>query len=340
MGTLLDPEVLHTRHRLSYQQIESLYKFSNMDEILREKMEQFEKFGHFMKIASTFDNAGLWFIPLKGPLLSFRIYGDPTVRISKDFDFLMVEESIPLAIKSLENLGYQAENFPWPQSTFRQRFIMKQLNQFSLIHPTNQTSVELHWRLLDFPVTSADRVNGMIKENLDTTSMGGQSFTMFNAEFELLYLVIHGSLHAWSRLKWLVDVKDMLSALRIDNQRFIWLMSQLCAEKPVAVCNALLRRFFPGTVLLPGGQHRGKFLSEFGALQMTRDQDIPTTPPFNFIRYILFRMKLFPGMHYKLNTLQLFSVSDQDLRHTWIPPFVVCYLLYRPFGYLSRIYKA
>jgi hypothetical protein len=43
--------------------------------------------------------------------------------------------------------------------------------------------------------------------NLSQLSFAGRTFTVLNPELDLLYLVIHGGLHGFFRLKWLVDIK-------------------------------------------------------------------------------------------------------------------------------------
>lgn len=336
---LFTTEVLRNRHRLSLQQIEILGFGKGDSSLLEEKVEQLGWVQHFMGISELFDREGIWFVPLKGPLLSQKLYGDPTVRISRDFDFLVEENQVGLVIRKLENLGYYPENFPWPENIKRQKFILKQFNQFSLVHVTEKASVEVHWRLLDYPVVPYDKINGLARLHLEKVTFNGHNFRQFLPEFELLYLIIHGSLHAWFRLKWLVDVKEFLSWYAINKETFESLVKQLHAQRVAGLCNRMLKEFFPGTVLLPVNYDIPEWFSNFSISQTMREVDRPTVPPANFVRYIWFRMQAFPGLRYKINTLRLFSVSDQDIKHTWIPPFLIFYLLYRPFGYIYRYFQ-
>ncbi|TVQ01115.1 MAG: hypothetical protein EA359_14560, partial [Balneolaceae bacterium] len=81
-------ETLRHRHRLSHQQIDDILNEKTGKKYLPEKMVQLNKLSQFFDLTSEFDKHNLWYVNLKGPLLSQRIYDDPAVRIWRDFDFL------------------------------------------------------------------------------------------------------------------------------------------------------------------------------------------------------------------------------------------------------------
>lgn len=91
-----DRKLLHQRHRLSHQQIDRLLGESHSKEFLGEKIERMEAVRNFLSVTDLLRENEIPFVSIKGPLLSYRIYGDPSVRFSHDIDLLI--ETIQLAI--------------------------------------------------------------------------------------------------------------------------------------------------------------------------------------------------------------------------------------------------
>ena len=86
---LKDRNYLRERHRLSHQQIDTLLGEDKSGEFINDKLKQFELVRHFLYITDKLRINNIPFISIKGPLLSLRLYGDPTVRISSDIDLLI-----------------------------------------------------------------------------------------------------------------------------------------------------------------------------------------------------------------------------------------------------------
>ena len=98
-------DVLYYRHRLSHFQINRLLNEKEESLVLDEKLKQLNKLSKFITIVDVFFKHNIWFLPLKGPALSYRIYGDATCRISRDFDFLIRKENLYDVIEILQGLG-------------------------------------------------------------------------------------------------------------------------------------------------------------------------------------------------------------------------------------------
>jgi hypothetical protein len=91
-------ELLHNRHRLSHQQINTWLGEQQNQLVFEEKLQQLNQLSKFLEIADAFIKKDIWFLPLKGPMLSYRIYGDATCRISRDFDFLIKQKDVETTI--------------------------------------------------------------------------------------------------------------------------------------------------------------------------------------------------------------------------------------------------
>lgn len=94
-----------------------------------------------VRILAMLADAGIRATPLKGPLLSERIYGDPGRRVSTDVDLLVATEQLRAAVAIVRQLGYLAP------ADHVDRDGLPQLH-FVLLHPRQQLPpVELHWRV-------------------------------------------------------------------------------------------------------------------------------------------------------------------------------------------------
>ncbi|MBP2657632.1 MAG: hypothetical protein H6Q69_664 [Firmicutes bacterium] len=167
-----------------------------------------------IRILRAMDQCGIRVIVLKGFPLAQQLYGDITLRTSRDLDLLISPEDIGETRKIIEMRGYI-----WSQSVAKITSVdlekwMKLEKNFEYWHPKLGVSVEVHWRLdcrgMDLPMN-------IIENNLTSMKMFGQSINMLGKEELLLYLVIHGAIHAWFRVKWLLDI-DVL----IKKGEFSW----------------------------------------------------------------------------------------------------------------------
>jgi hypothetical protein len=85
--------------------------------------------------------AGIRSAPLKGPMLSEAIYGDPGRRISRDIDLLVEPSQLRAATAVVRKLGYEAP------TDYVDRSGMPRIH-FALIHgEAKLPPVELHWRI-------------------------------------------------------------------------------------------------------------------------------------------------------------------------------------------------
>lgn len=58
-----------------------------------------------------------------------------------------------------------------------------------------------------------------------------REYTTLTDEYELLYLIYHGGMSGWHRLKWLIDIVDYININSIDKQEFLNLISNYKINK-------------------------------------------------------------------------------------------------------------
>jgi hypothetical protein len=94
-----------------------------------------------LRITAMLAAAGIRSTPLKGPLLSEAIYGDPGRRLSSDIDLLVSPEHLHAAVEVVRGLGYGAP------IDYLQGCGLPLLH-FVLVHERGELPpVELHWRV-------------------------------------------------------------------------------------------------------------------------------------------------------------------------------------------------
>ena len=327
---------LINRHRLSGRQADDFLgiKQSAPDRITQ--MKKLTELGHFLKLMDEMKAEGLNGIVVKGPALSQKIYGDPFYRTSHDFDLLFELGDLSRAIQFFEERGFKGVKFKWPASENKQETVKELINQYFIFHPEHRVSIEIHWKLFDRRFADPSVAENLLRENTTTVEINGHAIKTLDREFELLYLVIHGSLHAWFRLKWLVDVHEILTKKSVDEDRFKTLTEKLGADRFVSVCNGVLNRVYKGKKLLPYNVSSQPKLSAEAMYQLTRPENDPFNTFENTVRQIRYQLALSGKWQYKTDILRILMFNKSDLEISWLPSGRLALFFFRPFTFIMR----
>lgn len=159
------------------------------------------------------------FLPLKGVTLAKRYYGNIGLRHCNDIDFWVPEHSVDAVRALLLAEGCR----PCPEhdlqdiearGTRHKKFLRRLFHHDVLIHQGGE-SLELHWRL-------ASNAKGLLLDPIDLlktgepVDAGGEPIYILDPVSMLLYLCDHGARHGWYRLKWLVDLPQLLESCEWD----------------------------------------------------------------------------------------------------------------------------
>lgn len=306
-----DRHTLNIRHQLSHEQIDLLRKEKTARKFPEEKLMLMAKYQAFLSILDALCLSGIPVVVLKGFPLSRKLYGDPYLRITGDIDLLLKPQDISRAISILSAAGYAPAISPWPSNYKKVQGFQRFRNQFAMLHPESGIVVELHWRLLYFPVKSHDTLETLVWDNLVEQKTDGRSFFVLNDELELLYLIIHGGLHGWNRLKWLLDVESYARLQGFSADGFTLLCRKLKAHRMVGLYNHLTRTLPGGGRQLPGPPSTLPFLINTAVGMIQSDSDDSFHTPKSLLRFAMFVIRAFPGLGYKWRML-VFS-----LRSAW-----------------------
>ena len=336
VNSLQDRTCLHDRHRLSHQQIDKWLGENSRTEFLPEKLKQLESVKTFLWVTDLIRKEGISFISLKGPLLSYRIYKDPTVRISHDIDLLVDIKFIGPVVKILTDNGYTPfEGVVWPTKKIQQELLLDICHHVSFVNKKRNSCVEVHWALMQEVPVSYKKQMEIIEQNTTEIEFSGRKFTVLNKEFELLFLLIHGARHGWSRLKWLVDIKDY-PVNDLDGGKFEALVSQLNAGRVIGQSNLMLNEFFGIQLPYRGDDRLPGYFIRF-AIQSIRsnikvEAELSNRELLNNFRYLLV---VFPGGRYKFQIIRRAFFNPVDISKVDLSSKIM-YLLFRPYSFIKR----
>jgi hypothetical protein len=184
-----------------------------------------------VKILTLFKKHDIAAVPYKGPALAAAVYGDVAFRQYCDLDLVVQQEEILFAMQLLVEQGYMLKE-PMTETETIAFLQSREEHNYTLIHETNRTAVELHWRIT--PRSTSVIEPKHFWEHLETDQMAGVPFANLSLEEWLPILCVHGSRHRWERLAWLCDVAEIMR-LRPDMD---W--DQVMQRSKVLVCQRML----------------------------------------------------------------------------------------------------
>lgn len=332
--SIFDRNYLHERHRLSHQQIDRWLKEDSGRENLPEKFRLLQIVSQFISVTDLLRKHDILFVPLKGPLLSHRIYKDAAVRLSHDLDILVDQENLEPVVQILLENGYAlVEGAIWPERKIHKEMIIESVHHVELYNKNLNLIVEVHWKFFPGIPLPPQKLHEIIRENLMEVEFAGRTFRVLNEEMELLFLMIHGSKHAWQRLKWLVDIHEY-PADYVNAESFYALVRQFDAERIVAQTNLLLKKFY-GKCLPFGRKSRlPKFFIRYALQSIEGGISLNLTIKEHIWLYC-YNWYLFPGAYYKWKMVADLFVRQGDMELVGYS-FKAAYYLYRPYSFIKR----
>ncbi len=296
---------LNDKHRVSHHQIDLWLNECKSKLFLAEKIKQLNLVKKFILVTDLLAKEKIFFVCFKGPILSYRIYNDSTVRRSGDIDIFINKNDIYKIITILKanNFIIKKDNY-WPSFKKKQAVFLQNYHHLVFFNEELHISLEVHWKLLYLlsPV-SRKKMSNIIKENIVSLEFSGRTFNVFSLEFELLYLLIHGAKHGWSFLKWLFDIKDY-PIHKMDIKKFKLLANEFNSWRIIAQVNVLLTNLFKTPFPIVSDKKTPKHLINYALYKINRKKG---SIQYGSIQLIFKDFKnhwfLFPGFRYKTRVL-------------------------------------
>ena len=160
-------------------------------------------------ISQAFAAAGIDVLVLKGLPLSLGLYGNPAIRGIGDVDLLIDPAQLRHGDRLLTELGYLRQGAAILDSG--QTACLRRVKDIAYRHHVTGQSIELHQRLTENPYLLPCDVPTLWRDR-ESVMLGGAAIATLPRRSLALYLCIHGSMHCWERLRWLVDLAELLHA--------------------------------------------------------------------------------------------------------------------------------
>lgn len=143
-------------------------------------------------------------IMLKGPSLCYQLYGDLTSRTSNDLDILISFQDLEKTMGILEAKGYQLEYEP-PRKL---KDWQVRNHHMEYIHIEKNCKVEIHWRM--HPGPNKEPSFEELWKSRKTLQITETPINILDEETQFFYLITHGARHGWFRIRWLLDIVQLL----------------------------------------------------------------------------------------------------------------------------------
>ncbi|MCP4100766.1 MAG: nucleotidyltransferase family protein [Lentisphaerae bacterium] len=190
------------------------------------------------KISDLCHKNNIKFTVLKGLPLSKSLYGDISIRASRDIDILVQDKDLYKVIKAFEK-SYLALT---PINN-KLEDIKRYCPHIEYKSRATGILVEVHWKLFNYDFQGPSFFD-FAKKNLIYEELLGARFYTYNFKCNFLYCLIHGSKHRWSRLLWLCDIAAFSNKSEFDIDEIIAL------AQTFKVTRLVLNSFYLSRVIL------------------------------------------------------------------------------------------
>ncbi|PEF41080.1 Renal dipeptidase [Bacillus sp. AFS094228] len=197
------PLIYHTLIRSDVKAIPNYVIQTLKQEYKKNTFQMLHLSGEMELLSELFTDKKIPILFLKGPIIASNLYGDVSLRTSKDLDILIPITKLEYAEELLLNLGYKRE-----EETSLLNELKWRGHHITYIHTQKNIQLEIHWRL--HPVPSKEPCFNELWEQR-RVSKTSYPIYFLGEEHLFLYLVSHGARHGWFRLRWLKDIDQMLS---------------------------------------------------------------------------------------------------------------------------------
>jgi len=199
-------------------------------------MQQFSALHQFIP---KFDQAGIEFLMVKGPVLSSQYYGGLGIRPFSDIDILVRREDVEQAINLTEELGFYAL---YPLAPDWQRKYIQRYSELLFLRKKAYAAIDLHWSLLPKGYSFTPQPT-LLWNDTRRVTIQGLSIPVPSPENMFMFLCLHAAKHNWNLLQWLVDISELVqtesylhwdailaSAEASGAKRIVCITMSLCVE--------------------------------------------------------------------------------------------------------------
>jgi hypothetical protein len=177
-------------------------------------------------IASEFSQRGTPYLVFKGAPMAQALYPEPSWRHSGDIDILISRKTLVAARAALKSASFESIDNLFDLPAPLMKVAVNSVRDFAFFDHASSAKLELHTRLIFSKRISEGCTN--IDDTFDLRLPQAGAFAAPPVGPVLaFYLLLHGAVSGWARLKWLADLVPLLAKLSEDQRRTI----ADCAER-------------------------------------------------------------------------------------------------------------
>ena len=194
-------------------------------------------------LASFLEHRGIATLAFKGPVAALAAYGDLALRQYQDIDLVVRNQDLLKTVNLLRLRGFKIapgscrpDN---PKDVYRN-------HEVTLAAPDKTYFIDIHWRLASERARVFVPDVERMRDRVETVQLPAGSVSTFCREDLFVALCCHGAKHRWGRLKWLLDIAEILrSPVDLNWDR----VKTITSERPLARASTSLAIFLAHDLL-------------------------------------------------------------------------------------------
>ncbi len=260
--------------------------------------------GEMEQICRRLREADIDVLLLKGPVLAAELYGDIALRTSVDLDMMVDWRQLGRVEEILIGQGYVKDDYiKTVLGDWKWRH-----HHVTFTHPHKRTKLEIHWRLNPSP--GKEPSFRALWESKRISALTGGPVYSLGTEMLFIFLVMHGARHGWSRLRWLMDIHQLVTHQSIHWPKLIRLLRTYhythVAGQALLLASSLLGTEIPETMLSYVHKNRPRKLAQ-GAVFYLQEMVRLHSPPLPKHVSVYHKKHLFALMSWQQKLLFLLS---------------------------------
>lgn len=168
-------------------------------------MESMNRLQALAQVNAAFADAGIRMISMKGPLLAMELYGDPSLRTSRDLDLMVAREDMAAADGILRGLGFARKEDPAAATPLRRKYHSIIELEKHEVYYRGELCLELHWQ----SSFQTEQPFDALWANREERQLLGRTIAVMGPSDRFPALIIHAAEHGFLRLRWLLDLYEL-----------------------------------------------------------------------------------------------------------------------------------
>jgi hypothetical protein len=247
---------LSARHKTEYYLFVYFQQFPHLipseqlqqlrERITSQAVRSLRQLHELIALCKSLHQKGLSYAIIKGPHLARMLYGNEAVKVSVDLDILMVNpEDLPDFHAVIVHAGYACTQQKLLTGNWKQRLFISAKREVHYYNHMARCAVDLHVKPLANTILTAHRYRDFFAD-IEQVAFEGISIPVLPPEKYFVYLCYHAACHQFSRLAWLMDIRNFYTRKQdtLDIEKILAVARSLNMERPVWLAFYMLNILF------------------------------------------------------------------------------------------------